>query len=84
MADPQRLIVLWDEVKALVETCEVDMFKSTRADVVSAGPRLRRDFRTLVKVIKDCVRVSTALDKERAAERAAVRNAKKAEVPQTE
>lgn len=69
MSDIQKLLSLWEEVKVTIETTEVDMYKNTRGNNVSAGVSLRKNMRILRKALADCVRESSVLDKQRKQER---------------
>lgn len=57
-----EVLNLWNELKSIVESLEVDVAKNARG-VVAAGVRARKGLRTLQKKAKDLVKLTIELEK---------------------
>lgn len=64
MSDPTKSVAeLWTDLKALVESLEVEVAKNAEKGNVSAGVRLRKGVRDLRKLGAELIKVTTAGDK---------------------
>lgn len=73
--------VLWDAVKSLVESADLDVAKNAAGNA-AAGNRLRKVLRELLKAVRKVKVASLTQEKAARAERKAAKDAKKAEKAQ--
>ena len=59
-----KAITMWEEVRSIVTSADIDLRKNAEGNR-SAGKRLRKQLRTLQKLLQDLVRRTVAVDKGR-------------------
>jgi hypothetical protein len=62
MSDDNVVLLKWSELKALVESLELDVAKNAKG-VAAAGVRVRKGLRQLQTSAKDLVKTTLDLDK---------------------
>lgn len=70
METDNKVIAQWTEIKALIDTLELDIAKNARG-VAAAGVRARKGLRGLKKLADALVKTTVVLDKAKRAEKPA-------------
>lgn len=70
METDNKVIAQWTEIKALIDTLELDIAKNARG-VAAAGVRARKGLRNLKKAADALVKTTVVLDKAKRAEKPA-------------
>ncbi len=78
--EPNNLLNLWEELKALVESVEQDVVKSSRG-VAAAGVRTRRGLRTLKAKATEVIKLTISNEKEKKASQPPAEPAKSTTAP---
>lgn len=69
METDNQVIAKWAEIKAVVESIELDVFKNAKG-VAAAGVRARKGLRDLKRKADSLVKTTVALDKAKKASKA--------------
>lgn len=78
--ESSNLLSLWEELKALVESVEQDVVKSSRG-VAAAGVRTRRGLRTLKAKATEVIKLTISNEKEKKSSQAPAEPVKSTTAP---